>query len=395
MKTTPDMETEERRRLTREKVELRCGRRILLLEVMALATLLWSLQGDPALGRPPVLPGASALDAGSGSNSANIPPTSRSVPLSSEGTVSTGSDFALRFFGTGVGPPGQQDRILLPVDDNVPGAGSSPIDVGASSFTLELWLRGELADNDTTNAGGDVELFDYSWIDGNIILDRDVWCGTANAFGVSLAGGLVRFGVDSGDTGCCNDTIEGSENVLDGTWHHVAVVRDAGEGSLVIVVDGVEDFRGSAGLSTVDLSYPDAGVPVTGNCDTGQLTPYGWYLVVAAEKHDAGPAYPSFNGYVDELRIWNVARSAAQIAADRRRILSPGTPGLVGSYRFEEGSGTSVTDSSGSGAPDGDLVAGLAGNGQWVSGPGETAPLALFADGFESGNTAAWSSTVP
>jgi hypothetical protein len=309
----------------------------------------------------------------------------------------SGSEYALRFYGTGVGPPDQQDRIRLPVDDNVPGAGSSPIDVGASSFTLELWLRGRLADNATTNAGGDVELFDYSWIDGNIILDRDVWCGTANAFGVSLAGGLVRFGVDSGDTGCCNDTIEGSENVLDDAWHHVAVVRDAVEGSLAIFVDGIEDFRGSAGISTVDLSYPDSGVPVTGNCDNGQLTPYGWYLVVAAEKHDAGPAYPSFNGYVDELRIWNVARSEAAIAADRFLVLPAATPGLVGYYRFEEGSGTVVGDSSGAGAPDGELIAGVAGNGEWVSGPGETAPVgeALFADGFESGETAAWSSTTP
>ena len=175
-----------------------------------------------------------------------------------------GSDFALRFFGTGVGPPGQQDRILLPVDDNVAGAGSSVIDVGASSFTFELWLKGRLADNATTNAGGDVELFDYSWIDGNIFLDRDVWCGTANAFGASLAGGLVRFGVDSGDAGFSNDTIEGSINVLDESWHHVALVRDAVRGDLAIIVDGVEDFRGSPGFSTADLSYPDAGVPVTG-----------------------------------------------------------------------------------------------------------------------------------
>lgn len=309
----------------------------------------------------------------------------------------SGSQHALRFYGTGVGPPGQQDRIRLPVDDNVPGAGSSTIDVGATGFTLELWLRGRLADNPTPNAGGDVEQPDYSWIDGNIVLDRDVWCGTANAFGVSLAGGLVRFGVNTGDQGCCASTIEGSENVLDDAWHHVAVVRDAAEGSLAIFVDGTEDFRGSPGVSTADLSYPDAGVPVTGDCGTGQLTPYGWYLVVAAEKHDAGPAFPSFAGWVDELRIWNVARTGAEIAADRFRVLPPGTPGLVGSYRFEEGGGTLVADSSGAGAPAGELIAGVAGNGEWVSGPGQTAPVGevLFSDGFESGDATAWSGSTP
>ncbi len=312
--------------------------------------------------------------------------------------VSAQSNFALRFFGTGVGPPGQEDRILLPVDDNMPGNGSTPLDVGAGSFTLELWLRGSVKDNATSHAGGDVEVFDYSWIEGNIILDRDVWCGTANAFGVSLAGGKVRFGVDSGDQDPSSvNTIEGSEDVLDDTWHHVAVVRDASAGDLRIVVDGIEDFRSSPGVSTSDLSYPDDGVPVTGNCDTGQLTEYGWYLVVAAEKHDAGAAYPSFNGYVDELRIWNTARTNAEIASNRFQLLPPGISGLVGSYRFEEGAGAVVSDSSGAGSPDGELRSGVAGNGEWVSRADDatnTAPIGggIFEDGFESGDISAWSS---
>ncbi len=307
--------------------------------------------------------------------------------------ASQGSDHALRFFGTGVGPPGQQDRILIPIDDNLPGAGSHPTDVGAGSFTLELWLRGRLTDNATANAGGDVELFDYSWIEGNILLDRDVWCGTANAFGMSLAGGLVRFGVDTGDFGFASTTIEGGTMVLDDAWHHIALVRDIANGNLAIYVDGQEDFAGAQDINVADLSYPDDGIPVTGNCDTGQLTPYGWYLVVAAEKHDAGAAYPSFAGYVDELRIWNRARTAAEIAADRHRVLPAGTPNLVGYYRFEEGSGTTVADTSGSGAPSGELIAGQTGNGQWASGPGLTAPLSpsFFADGYESGTLSAWS----
>ena len=173
-------------------------------------------------------------------------------------------------------------------------------------------------------------------------------------------------------------------------------VRDAALGHLTIVVDGEEDFRGSAGVSTSDLSYPDAGIPVTGDCGTGQLTPYGWYLVVAAEKHDAGASYPSFNGFVDELRIWTLARSESEIAASRLAVLPPSTPGLVGSYRFEEGAGTTVSDSSGLASPSGELRSGVAGNGQWVSrldDPANTAPIGigLFADGFESGDLVNWS----
>ncbi|MDJ0654032.1 MAG: hypothetical protein QNJ40_07765 [Xanthomonadales bacterium] len=304
------------------------------------------------------------------------------------------SEYALRFYGSGVGPPGQQDRVLLPLDDDLPGpAGHTPVDIGSGGFTLEWWMRGRLSDNDSDSNGGDVERFDYSWINAHIIFDRDVWCGTERSYGVSIAGGLVQFGNSSGDAPDFDsaNTIEGSTSVLDDQWHHVAVVRDAATGTKHIYVDGVLDFSSSAGVSFADLSYPDDGVPVTGNCGTGQLTPYGRFLVFAAEKHDAGAAYPSYAGYIDEVRLWATARSARQIADNYDQVVAPGSPGLVGYYRFEEGSGTVLGDSSDAGSPDAQLIAGIAGNGEWVSraaDPDNTAPLAastdrIFSSGFE------------
>ena len=43
----------------------------------------------------------------------------------------------------------------------------------------------------------------------------------------------------------------------------------------------------------------------------------------------------------------NVARSRVQVLEAQDRVLLPNTKGLVGSYRFEEGAGTTVADSSG------------------------------------------------
>lgn len=312
------------------------------------------------------------------------------------------SHHALRFYGTGVGPPPQQDRARIPLDDNSPGPGPWAIDVGTGSFTLEIWIRGTLANNNTASSGGDVELWDYSWIDGNILLDRDVWCGTERKWGVSIAGGRVRFGTGAGDTyPDSNHTLEGSTVVLDDTWHHIAVVRDIGSGRKRIYVDGSLDFESSPGVSTTDLSYPDGGVPVTpGQCYPGQQTPWGWYLVLAAEKHDAGAQWPSFHGYVDELRIWNVARSASQIQRTYRRVVASDAPGLVGYYRFEEGTGTQLGSNTTTTAPMGTLIAGTPGNGEWVSrssSTSNTAPLEdlPFQDDFELGSLELWSQHVP
>lgn len=275
------------------------------------------------------------------------------------------SQFALRFYGTGVGPPGQQDRVRIQIDDNAAGPdASAPCDLGAGSFTIELWLRGTLADNNSSNAGGDVETFDDAWIYGNVIVDRDIWGGGAageRKWGVSIAGGFIRFGTSAGDAlGDLKNTIEGSINVLDGNWHHVAVVRDAITGRKHIFVDGRLDFSSSPGVSNNDISYPNNGAP-------GQNSPWGPYIVLAAEKHDAGSSFPSFNGYMDEVRFWTVARTQREIFDTYDRVIPNNTPGLVGYYRFEEGSGTSVVDSSAAGSPTGVLIAGVPGNGEWVS----------------------------
>lgn len=108
-----------------------------------------------------------------------------------------GSSHALRFFGTG---NNQQDRVRIPIDDDLAGPDvSSPCDVGAGSFTIEFWVRGQLADNPTTNWGGDVEQANVDWILGNIVVDRDIWGPSSRDFGISIAGGFVRFGTGHAD----------------------------------------------------------------------------------------------------------------------------------------------------------------------------------------------------
>ena len=293
------------------------------------------------------------------------------LPLLAPGQA---SDHALRFFGTGVGPPAQQDRARIPIDDNTAGPdASTPCDVGAGDFTIEFWIRGNAGDNSSANSGAAGEYFDNRWISGNIVVDRDIWGASNRDWGVSIAGGRVRFGTGRADSAPLDGehTLEGGVAVLDGRWRHIACVREAATGVKRIYVDGAPDTASAANRSRDDISYPNAG-------DSSPQTPWGPYLVLAAEKHDAGAAYPSFNGFFDELRVWSVARTPAEIAATYNRVIAANTPGLAGYYRFEEGAGTALADSSAAASPAGTLIAGTPGNGQWVaraSDPLNTAPV--------------------
>ena len=58
-----------------------------------------------------------------------------------------------------------------------------------------------------------------------------------------------------------------------------------------------------------------------------------------------------FNGKIDEVRIWNVARTESQIQNTMNTILSPeyystSDSGLVGYWRLDEGTGQTAEDLS-------------------------------------------------
>jgi hypothetical protein len=261
----------------------------------------------------------------------------------SAGDSSADAGSAIRFFGTGAA---DTDRIKLRIDGP-----PSSADVGAGDFTIEFWMKA-----DAGNTGDDCD----SWICGNIIFDRDIYdSGGGRDFGISLNSsygpGQVYFG-----TGLEEHVLRGDQDVTVGGWHHVAVTRVRSSGVKCLYVDGVLDVPCGAG-TTGDLSYPDgyAGAPNDP------------FLVVGAEKHDAGAAYPSFFGTVDEVRIWDVARSQAQIVANMNASLVGSETGLVLYWRLDEGSGTLAADSSGAGN-DGEVKTGTPGAAQWVP---STAPI--------------------
>ena len=103
----------------------------------------------------------------------------------------------------------------------------------------------------------------------------------------------------------------------------------------------------------------------------------------------SGQTQGSFNGVLDEARIWNYARSAQQINHGRTLEISSSAPGLLGRWGLNDGSGTVVGDSSGH------AITGTAvGTITWVAGapfpgPANTAPVATTDSATTAENSAA------
>ena len=268
---------------------------------------------------------------------------------------SGGAGFALRFYGNGVN---DIDRVMIRVDDpatNVPGP---PLDVGASDFTLEFWMNGALGNN----ARPAIQCDNNAWIYGNIIFDRDRY-GQDRSFGISVAGGRLAFGVTGAGTSAM--TLCGAANVLDSQWHHVAVQRRRSDGWLWLYVDGT--LQGQMNGPDGDISYPDNGVPM--NFCGGPCTNSDPFLVIGAEKHDAGAEFGAYSGVLDELHVSRVLRYSG---TNFTRPTEPFTADAdsVALYHFDEGQGDLIIDSSGAigGPTNGDRrLGGSPAGPQWVT----------------------------
>jgi hypothetical protein len=246
---------------------------------------------------------------------------------------------SMRFFGTG---SGDIDRVKIPIDDPANGNPGPPADVGAGDFTIELWLRSANNLAGAINCGNNI-----NWINGNIVFDRDRF-NEGRAFGISLADGRVAFGIRT--DGNAQRTVCATQDLRDGVWHHVAVQRDFSSGEMTIYVDGQLEQSGNMPVNE-DLSYPDDGVP--GNfCGAGGNQPCknsDPFIVLGAEKHDAGSQYPSFSGWLDELRISTVVRYASNFTPPQAPFTMNAQTAAL--YHFDEPGGIDVLDENGNSSP--------------------------------------------
>lgn len=109
-----------------------------------------------------------------------------------------------------------------------------------------------------------------------------------------------------------------------GQWHHVALRYDALSGRLDGMIDGVPSGNYSNG--------------------TRQTPAHQYWAFGATDNQNSGNFSNSYDGEIDEIRIWNTSRTNAEIVQNYLQSVPANSAGLVAYYKIDDGS--DITDAS-------------------------------------------------
>lgn len=124
-------------------------------------------------------------------------------------------------------------------------------------------------------------------------------------------------------------TLNGTRNVNDGEWHHVAATYNGSQ--MILYIDGTIDAYSSF---SYNIDNSSSQVQIGGN---------------------AGLAGKNFNGQIDEVRLWDNAQSQTNIRTNMNKTLVGNELGLTGYWKLDDGFTTTTT------AKNSSLTAGLDG----------------------------------
>ncbi len=173
----------------------------------------------------------------------------------------------------------------------------------AGSMTVECWFRPKTLASTQKNLVG--------WRSGSAAGSRQL----------TMAGsGANRPMVTVRNDAATAFTVTASAAVSAGAMHHFAAVLDVSAGALRLLVDGA----------------PAGSVALTGTFATVLST------LVLLKLPDAASNFA--DGDIDEVRIWDLARTDAQIIADKDRRVPSDSAGLHAYYTVDEGAGATLFD---------------------------------------------------
>jgi len=208
---------------------------------------------------------------------------------------------------------------------------------GGSEITIEYWYRGtEIESAVRFQDGG-----------GYIVA---AWSPSNPVHIISTDGGTT--GISIGDKNIVNNN----------KWHHVAMVWKKN------TVNGFQSYLDGvlvAQRNSANVNLP----PISSGCVLGKYPGGGEYLY----------------GTLDEVRIWNVARTQQQLLDNMYNTIPPESSGLVAYYRFDQPSGTNLPDLT-TNARHGTLTNGPV----WTESYAMVVPKAAIADITSNSFTVNW-----
>lgn len=176
-----------------------------------------------------------------------------------------------------------------------------------TSWTCEIWFRDDS--------------LGYNHGRRRILSKGDITSSEVPYF-ASIGSNVLTVGLRSGGSASVVTFNLVSGGITPNAWHHLAASFNGSTRMLTIYIDGVQRAQGTLAFTSAGNALP----LIVGRSGTG-----GDY----------------WRGRLDELRLWSVARTAAEIQASYQSEIGTTPPGLVGNWHFNAGSGTTAVDSAG------------------------------------------------
>lgn len=217
----------------------------------------------------------------------------------------TSANTSTRSFTTLMSPPGNaldfdgtNDYVSLPSV----GLG------GSNAITLEAWVNPNSFNDDS---GDDANI-------SSVVSAGDETALIRIGDGGNIDNNQAQFAIKAGSTAY---KVNSATRLNANEWYHIVGVYTGSK--INIYINGVLD--GSADAS---------GTVVTNSNNT----------VIGTYAN--GVDRRELDGQIDEVRIWNIARSATDIQTNMNQALTGNETGLVAYYNFDHTTGTTLTDNS-------------------------------------------------
>lgn len=198
-------------------------------------------------------------------------------------------------------------------DDYATFGNNTPLQL--ATFTLECWFRREPG-GVATDSGG---------LNAIPLIAKGRADATGANFFLGIDAGTGRLAADFRGNDGNDHPLKGSTATATGVWQQAAVTYDGT--TLNLYLNG-----------NLEASLDSEGQPP--RSETAQ------HVSLATAINASGTPAGAFLGMLDEVRIWNRARSAAEIRAGLNQEI-PAAAGLVSRHAMNESSGTTLQNSAG------------------------------------------------